>query len=239
LGTSFEELLSAAEDGRSKLDRVTEIVSGISLQSEKLGEANLTVSNIASRTNLLAMNAAIEAAHAGDSGKGFAVVADEIRNLAESAALQSKEISGDIKEIRNSIEEAVAGAMVARDAFASVQDFIRRLSALEREINLALEEQRTGSRQILDALGAIKAGSDRVRLGSHELKVGSQAIGTEMGELQETTLGLKNAIDLIASEMAAIGEATTVADSLSERNRDAIRAVEGLLARYTLDERGA
>jgi len=235
LSENFERLLAAAEDGRSKLDKVTEIVGGIAGQSQKLGEANLTVANIASRTNLLAMNAAIEAAHAGDSGKGFAVVADEIRSLAESAALQSKEIGKDIRAIRASIEGAVGGADVARAAFASVQDLIRSLSELEQEINRTLENQRDSSRRILESLDLVQAGSERVLSGSHELRNGSQAIGVEMGELQKTTLGLKTAIDGIAIEMHAIGAETAAVDALSERNRGAVRAVEGLLSHYKLD----
>ncbi|MFZ4614614.1 MAG: methyl-accepting chemotaxis protein [Rectinemataceae bacterium] len=238
LGSSFKELLAAADDGRSKLENVTGIVGGIALQSEKLGEANLTVANIASRTNLLAMNAAIEAAHAGDLGKGFAVVADEIRNLAESSAAQSKEINSDIKGIRDSIEEAVAGAEVARASFNQVQDLIHRLGELEREINAALDEQRGGSGRILSSLEGIKSGSARVLSGSHELTEGSRAIGTEMGELQDTTLGLKQAIDGISREMGEISDAAVAIDALSTKNTEAIRTVEALLARYDFGAAG-
>ena len=234
LGESFGQLLASAEDGRAKLDKVTAIVDGISAQSEKLGEANKAVSGIASRTNLLAMNAAIEAAHAGDSGAGFAVVADEIRGLAESAAVQSREIKVDILAIRGAIGDAVSGAEVARAAFASVQDSIERLGELERGINATLEGQRADSGRILDALSIMRKGSDRVLSGSRELKLGSGAIGGEMGELQETMLALKAAVDGIAAEVAAIGSSATTVGALSAANKEAIGAVESLISRYRL-----
>ena len=237
LGADFARLLSSADDGRAKLENVTSIVEGIAAQSERLEEANKTVSGIASRTNLLAMNAAIEAAHAGDSGKGFAVVADEIRSLAESAAEQSREINSDIASIRGAIDEAVAGAEVAREAFGSVQELISSLGQLERTINEALESQRAESSRILDGLSSIRRGSDRVLEGSKELKAGSGAIGGEMGELRETMLALKSAVDGIAQEVTAIAESARSVDDLSAANGDAISAVESLISRYRLADR--
>jgi methyl-accepting chemotaxis protein len=235
LGSSFSLLLTASEDGGSKLERVTSLIDEVFAQSDRLREANATVSSIAAKTNLLAMNAAIEAAHAGDAGKGFSVVADEIRTLAESAAVQSKEISHDIGAIRRSIEEAVGSAAVARDSFTAVREQIRGVSELEREINGALEEQREGSRQVLESLASINDVTAKVRSGSRELREGSQAIGTEMGELQKATILLKEAAEAIDRSMREIDESAAAVADLSRRNGAAIAAVEALLARYVLD----
>jgi methyl-accepting chemotaxis protein len=235
LSAGFGHLLAAAEDGRSKLERATGFIGEVAKQSDKLREANTVVSGIAAKTNLLAMNAAIEAAHAGDAGRGFAVVADEIRGLAGSAAAQSKEISRDIGGIRRSIDEAVGSAAEARDSFAAVQEHIRDVSELEREINGSLDEQRAGSRQILEALASINDVSGKVRSESHELRSGSQAIGAEMGELQHATLLLKEAAEAIGRSMREIGESTSEVARLSLRNRSAIEAVETLLSHYVLD----
>lgn len=236
LGSSFANLLEATEDGRSKLERVTALIGEVADQSEKLGVANAAVSGIASRTNLLAMNAAIEAAHAGESGRGFAVVADEIRGLATSAAAQSKDMKRDIADIGLSIREAVGSAAVARDGFAAVQDLVRGVSDLEREINCALAEQREGSRSVLEALASMNETSSRVRSGSSELREGSSAIGTEMGELQRATTMLKEAADSIGRSMREIEAAVAAVGELSRRNRAAIDAVEALLGRYTLGD---
>ncbi len=236
LGSSFAELVSASEAGREKLEGVSTVVASIAVQSETLREANVVVSGIAAKTNLLAMNAAIEAAHAGDAGRGFAVVADEIRGLAESAAKQSKEISRDIGGIRKSIEGAVASSDSARAAFAAVSGLLGTVAALEREINASLAEQREGSRLALEGLASINEVTARVRAGSQELREGSKAIGTEMGELEHATTSLRDVAVGIERSASSIAEASASVSGLSARNAQAIAAVESLLSRYVLDE---
>jgi methyl-accepting chemotaxis protein len=235
LGSSFGELMKASGTGKVKLDGVSSVIAEIAAQSESLREANAVVSNIAARTNLLAMNAAIEAAHAGDSGQGFAVVADEIRSLAENSARQSKAISGDIGGIRKSIEVAVTSSEEARAAFAAVVDLLGNVEALEREINASLAEQREGSRLALEGLSAINEVTARVSSGSRELREGSRAIGVEMGELEKSTVALREAAEGISRSVSSIAEASESVTSLSARNGEAIGAVKNLLSRYVLE----
>jgi methyl-accepting chemotaxis protein len=234
LGASFTELMGASDEGRARLDGVISVVDDIAAQSEKLREANAVVAGIAARTNLLAMNAAIEAAHAGDAGAGFAVVADEIRGLAENASRQSKEITRDIGGIRKSIEAAVSSSESARTAFAQVTDLLGLVGGLEREIISSLEEQREGSRLALESLASINEVTASVRSGSHELREGSKAIDIEMGELQRATLALRDAAMGIARSVESIAEVSGQLSSLSSRNGQAVAAVEKLLSCYVL-----
>jgi methyl-accepting chemotaxis protein len=116
----FGALMTAASDGKVKQEAVDARVKEIASQSELLLEANEVISGIASQTNLLAMNAAIEAAHAGEAGKGFSVVADEIRRLSETSAEQSRTIGAELARIQATIGEVVGASQDSEAAFAAV-----------------------------------------------------------------------------------------------------------------------
>jgi len=162
-------LEEASEVGRAGLGEVAADISEIARESESLLEINSVMQNIASQTNLLSMNAAIEAAHAGESGKGFAVVADEIRKLAESSSSQSKTISAALKKIKGSIDKITRSTDNVLNKFEVIDADIKTVTEQERGILSAMEEQGRGGKQVLEAIGRVNDITHQVRDSSRQM----------------------------------------------------------------------
>ncbi len=236
LGASFTELSSASEAGKGMIEDMSSRISSIASQSEKLDEANGVVSNIATQTNLLAMNAAIEAAHAGQFGKGFAVVADEIRKLAEIAAEQSKEISADIGGIKQTIQSMVPSSEETSRSFAEILRLIGALGSMEAEIKRAMREQSEGSREVLEAIERINSVTASVRRGSAEIREGSSAIAVEMRDLLEGSVALGSAMERIERVAAGVEGVSEDMRSISGEASGQVRALVERLDCYTIPE---
>lgn len=199
MGSYYDALLSKSGSGRDAIATVVRQVKEIDQQSETLQEANALIAGIAAQTNLLAMNAAIEAAHAGEAGSGFAVVADEIRKLAENAAQQSKTITQNIRATKSVVAAVVASSGTAERNFEEIVEQIRILSRLEEEVKYAMQEQSSGSSQILDSLASINEVTYDVRIAAQEMKDGSVTVLTEMRRLLQLASELENGMNEMAS----------------------------------------
>ncbi|OHD22531.1 MAG: hypothetical protein A2Y38_18475, partial [Spirochaetes bacterium GWB1_59_5] len=140
-GVSVDELEVASERGAQDMDQVSALVKTIAEASDGLAEASDVIKNIASQTNLLAMNAAIEAAHAGEFGKGFAVVADEIRKLSEGSRTEAGSIAtvlGSLKQMIDSVDQAARGA---QERFRAVYELSVTVRQQEAAMRSAMDEQ--------------------------------------------------------------------------------------------------
>ena len=234
MSEEFTKLMAASDDGNARLLTVTEKVRLVSDQSHRLLTANGIIKGIAAQTNLLAMNAAIEAAHAGDAGRGFAVVADEIRKLAELSSLQSVEINKDIVQILKEIATVVGATKDSEQVFGTIVEEIAVLNRYESEVSQAMLEQTEGSKQILEAIAQINQITSHVKDSSTQITEGSRTIRTEMGNLAVASEELNADMHRIEDGTLLIRTSTTFLKGLGQRNGEQVDVLRGVVSKFTL-----
>jgi methyl-accepting chemotaxis protein len=232
---NVKDLTDASEVGRTGLQEVAEDIQEIARESEGLLEINAVMQNIASQTNLLSMNAAIEAAHAGEAGKGFAVVADEIRKLAESSGEQSKTISTVLKKIKDSIDKITKSTESVLNKFEAIDGGVRTVSDQEENIRNAMEEQSVGSRQILEAIGQLNDATQLVKSSSAEMLEGSKQVIQESKSLELATQEIGNGMNEMATGADQINVAVSRVNNISGENKESIDVLVHELSRFKVE----
>ncbi|GHU47238.1 methyl-accepting chemotaxis protein [Spirochaetia bacterium] len=231
---NVHELSEAADVGRQGLQDVAADIQEIARESEGLSEINAVMENIASQTNLLSMNAAIEAAHAGEAGKGFAVVAGEIRKLAESSSKQSKTISAVLKKIKTSIDKITVSTNSVLNKFEAINHGVRTVSEQEENIRSAMEEEGQGSRQIMESIGQLNEVTRMVRSGSEEMFEGSRQVITEGRNLEMATAEITSGMNEMAAGANQINVAVNEVNTLSGRNKENIDILLKEVSRFKI-----
>jgi methyl-accepting chemotaxis protein len=219
---NVRELAEASEIGRAGLEEVAAAIQGIARESEGLLEINAVMENIAGQTNLLSMNAAIEAAHAGEAGKGFAVVADEIRKLAESSGEQSKTISGVLKKIKGSIDRITRSTKEVLNKFEAIDTGVKTVSDQEENIRSAMEEQGQGSKQIMKAISRLNEITGGVKESSREMNVNSKEVISTSQTLESITQEISSGMNEMAAGADQINSTVIHVNEISGRNKSDI-----------------
>ncbi|GHU26591.1 methyl-accepting chemotaxis protein [Spirochaetia bacterium] len=233
--TNVKTLAEASEIGRESLQEVAADIQEVARESEGLLEINAVMESIASQTNLLSMNAAIEAAHAGEAGKGFAVVADEIRKLAESSGEQSQTISTVLKKIHDSIEKITESTEAVISRFETIDGGVRTVSNQEEHIRNAMEEQEAGSQQILEAIGKLNEITQLVKDGATEMLQGSKEVIKESKNLESLTHEINEGMSEMASGAEQINSAVDHVNDMSNDNRENINVLVREVSRFKVE----
>jgi len=224
LTESFTELDNATQNGMEKQKHVNERIAQIEEQSQMLQAANKAIASIAGQTNLLAMNAAIEAAHAGDAGMGFAVVADEIRNLSLTSSTQSKTIGTQLRNIQESIKEIVTASQASSEAFMGVSQQIQSTNGIVHTMQDSLEEQQEDSKGVISSLSLMDSNTKEVRNASVQMAEGSAQVLAEMNRLRNSV----EAVRLSMSEMSdnaqsIVKSGSALDDSVAHMNESVVK----------------
>ena len=233
-GNSFKKLASDSESGKTTIENVIRLVDAVSEESAKLFDMNKIIESVAAQTNLLAMNAAIEAAHAGEAGKGFAVVAEEIRKLSESSTEQSHSIKKALSDVIDNIKNVTAAANNAGSMFGEIVNQISTDDALITEIRSSMEEQNVGSRQIVDALSNIKDTTSVIINHSKQMNGQIENVAIQAQSLEGATNNLQTKIEEIAKSTEVINEHTEEFKKMANENREFGEKLSEQTEKYTV-----
>lgn len=231
---NITNLTTASEKGHQALQQVSSAIQEVVRESERLLEINRVIQHIASQTNLLAMNAAIEAAHAGVVGKGFAVVADEIRKLAESSSGQAKMISEVLKTIKNSLEGISGSTAFALSNFEEIDQEVKTVSEQETQIREAVEKQDISSRGMLETIAKSNDITQNVRRSSEEMLANSREVVDEGKQLESLTKDLSGSVHEIVNEISAIHTTVNRIQEIGLENNQSIEVLIQEISKFKI-----
>ena len=215
----IEQLVVATVSGKETLDSSYQMTKKISEESGGLIEASNVIQNIANQTNILAMNAAIEAAHAGDAGKGFAVVADEIRKLAEESSVQGKTISATLKQLGTEIEMLSSSAKVVETQFNQISTLAENVQAFSDTVTTTMRDQKASNRELLAAINNINTVTVEVKNGAVEMLKGQEGIAHEMRTLDNLTKEITNSMNEMTIDAGQVNHAVGKVSNITQKNK--------------------
>ncbi|MDR3160507.1 MAG: methyl-accepting chemotaxis protein [Spirochaetaceae bacterium] len=228
----YEELVKNTREGKAFQEETKTSVDSIVGQLQNLVSANMAVNQIAARTNLLAMNAAIEAAHAGDSGKGFAVVAEEIRNLSETATAQSQTIKAYIREIEGTVNRIVMASENSLASLNHIEGDIGEVNSMINRINSVTSEYDGGIQEILSAVREVNEIAQSIHTTAEETKSSSIPVFAGIDALVKDAGEILKYTEFSMSRIQEVERLAAQALDVASRNRTNAGEVLDIVRRF-------
>jgi len=220
------ELVHCSQEEKKRLSETTEAARIVEVESQTLAGMNKVISDVATQTNLLSMNAAIEAAHAGEAGRGFAVVAQEIRKLAETTAQQSQNSESAILSLQKRIREIASSVVHVEDSFSEMIKMIHQVEGITANLKCATEEQGIGSNQLLKSISAINHITRDVETSAHTMKNSASDAVTACQNLSELSRGVGEKVSKCGEGVKSLTGNSNVVFSIVENTRLAVTQLE-------------
>ncbi len=225
----------ASEKGQKSVETAVLAADEVLKKSEGILQASTVIQSIATSTNLLAMNAAIESAHAGEAGRGFAVVADEIRKLAEQSSSQSKSIEESLTTLSQAIGTISEDIRQVQEVFSDIYDLSTKVREQEDVIAGAMQEQNAGNKQILEAMQEITETTATVKSGSEEMLTSGEQIVTKVSSLTDITGRINEGMNSINLRSQAINDVIAITTMSTNTTKENVEKLQVELSEFKLE----
>lgn len=231
-----EELAQITGKGGEKVSQTNDIIQEIGVSIQDMMNMTTVINKVAAQTNLLAMNAAIEAAHAGDAGRGFAVVAEEIRNLSTSTGDSAKKISTRLKEIVDRIQQATKISAETGRTFEEVNREVNNFVQAFSEIASSAGELSTGSEEMLHAVSTLQNVTQEIQSGSEEMTSGVSDISENLQSLRDFSKETVNHLKALTDKTQSVNFAQSNMTDMVIRNTENAAELAGEIQRFKIEE---
>ena len=222
-------LSKVTEQGRESLEDVTVAMGAIDESSDSVREIVVTIANIAEQTNMLAMNAAIQAAHAGDFGRGFAIVANEIRMLAEGTAERSDQIMVKMEDMNKKIATGIEQFEQVKKSLFDILDGIRQTAELIVSIAKSSDNQNRIATEVTDAISGLVKVTDDVIVLTQSQSSESERVNISLRELKTVAKTIEAATNEQAIGGKSIFEMVEKIRSISAENQAILNELDSLI----------